>query len=108
ELWLYCHKAEEARGTLIGIRRDDATPPATFPITWSDPLDQPTIAGADDLWPVPGWAWVDGSGLVNAIRAGGNALGVVPVLGFGTAATGFRGFGFSAPLRPLLRVTYIK
>jgi hypothetical protein len=103
-LYLYCFKAEETQGSFQGQAEPNSSVPATY--------NPSTVGfGVNDLWTVPSWNSMDClyTGGVNSyltrILGGDNAVGLTPT-SFGRAATGFRGFGFSAALRPYIEVTY--
>ena len=102
KLWLYCHYAEEAKGSLA-IKAESYT---SFPTTY-DP-GYTNTQNADDRWDVNSWNYLDiraGSGaILPAILSGANSIGFTPIL-FGAAATGFRGYSDPA-LRPYIEVTY--
>jgi hypothetical protein len=105
KLWFYCFAAEESAGTLSYSSSTAAAAPGTL-----NPGSG--TYGYDDVWPVPGWNSVSmldggGSSMVNAIIAGANSVQLCPTL-FGLAATGFRGFGYDATLRPYMEITYTK
>jgi hypothetical protein len=103
QLYLYCFKAEEAKGSWQGKAEPYTVVPATY---------NPSGGfGVNDVWDINSWNSVEcfymgaGSSILNRIIAGDNAVGLTPT-SFGLAATGFRGFGFSASYRPYLQVTY--
>lgn len=103
-MWLYCFKAEETKGSFQGIAEPYAVVPSSY--------NPSNIGfGVNDLWTVPSWnnmeCYYNGgaSSYLQQILAGDNAIGLTPT-SLGRAATGFRGFGFSAALRPYIEVTY--
>lgn len=106
-LYLYCFKAEEVHGSLVEPRTE---PNTSVPATYAGPSSNDATS-LHDAWPVPGWFSVEclyqggPDGLLNGILAGDNAIGLPPTT-FGLAATGYRGYGFSASFRPYLEVTY--
>lgn len=106
-LYLYCFKAEETNGSLV---EPNTEPDTSVPATYAGPPSNDATS-LHDAWPVPGWFSVEcfykggANSLLSGILAGHNAVGLPPTL-LGLAATGFRGFGFSASLRPYFEVTY--
>lgn len=111
-LYLYCHKAEEARGSIgFGVTTDVAVQAGTVGVPFVDNSDG--SYADDDHWPNPGWAYYDMlnvSGGHSAIdrfvnHSGSGVIGHAAL--FGLAATGFRGFGYSAELRPYIEVRYV-
>jgi hypothetical protein len=103
QLFMYCFKAKEAKGSWQGKSEAYTAVPATY---------NPSGGfGVNDVWDVNSWNSVEcfymgaGSSIINRILAGDNAVGLTPT-SFGLAATGFRGYGFSATYRPYIQVTY--
>lgn len=104
-LYLYCFKAEETQGSFQGRAESYTAVPTTY--------SPPTGAGfgVNDIWTVPSWNSIEcfytgsADSYLNRILAGDSAVGLTPT-SFGLAATGFRGYGFSAALRPYIEVAY--
>jgi hypothetical protein len=103
QLFMYCFKAKEAKGSWQGKSEPYTAVPATY---------NPSGGfGVNDVWDVNSWNSVEcfymgaGSSIINRILAGDSAVGLTPT-SFGLAATGFRGYGFSATYRPYVQVTY--
>jgi hypothetical protein len=109
-LWIYCFKAEEAKGTVeFGVTADTALETVLNPSnivgqTWA----------LDDAWPNPGWQFFDllsTSGGVTTISEflthAGNGIIAQQPFPHGLAATGFRGYGFDPTLRPYLEINYV-
>lgn len=110
-LYLYCHKAEEAQGSLGFSLSTDVTVQAG---TAGSPYSENGWGdwGADDDWPVPGWAYFDLLTVFNLHTAisrfidhNASAIQMHPAW-LGLAATGFRGYGYSADKRPYIEVRY--
>lgn len=102
-VWLYCYEAENSTGSFVGIDAGTA-----FTSTYDPAFD--SAASISYSVVKNAWNYFDinygTAAFLPKILTGSNIMGLPPTP-FGGYATGYRGYGFSAALRPYIEITYV-